>query len=218
MESFSHNKKNGGERVSKNKRQYTDDDEQKSFSNKALCLTSIALKSKASHENLELKTCAIGMDGCVPEEDWQCPNCNNIDKLFEDVMVSSVNCSLCSKIRKILISSDAKEEMSKSCSTNQERERARVKEEVEWRMWIERDEEGVRSGRRECDDVDFMLFSQRLVGKKNNIVEKVTWSGLELDALCVGVHRYGQENWDTILANTSLRVLKDETPQDLCMK
>ncbi|KAF7810507.1 protein CHROMATIN REMODELING 4 [Senna tora] len=50
------------------------------------------------------------------------------------------------------------------------------------------------------------------------LLEKVTWSGLELDALWVGVHKYGQEDWDTILAYTSLRVLKDKTPQDLCTK
>ncbi|KAF7826297.1 protein CHROMATIN REMODELING 4 [Senna tora] len=49
-------------------------------------------------------------------------------------------------------------------------------------------------------------------------VEKVTWSRIELNALWVGVRRYGQENWDTILADSSLRVLKYKTPQDLRMK
>ncbi|KAF7824396.1 uncharacterized protein G2W53_022540 [Senna tora] len=63
MESLSRNKKNGGQRESKSKRQCTTHDEQKSFSNKALCLTSNALKSKASHDSLAMPTRAIGTDG-----------------------------------------------------------------------------------------------------------------------------------------------------------
>ncbi|KAF7824399.1 protein CHROMATIN REMODELING 4 [Senna tora] len=128
MESFSHNKKNGGQHVSKSKRQcIAHNDEQKSFSNKALSLTSY----------LELKTRAIGTDG------------NEAGS-----------------------SGDAS---SKSYGKN----------------------------------IDITMPTS---------VEKVTWFEFELDALLVGVRRYGQDNWDTILANTSLRVLKDETPQDLCMK
>ncbi|KAF7810482.1 protein CHROMATIN REMODELING 4 isoform X1 [Senna tora] len=332
MESFCHHE-NGGQRVSKSKRQYiAHDDEQKSFSNKALYLTSY----------LELKTRAIGTDGhfyecvkceevgnllccdtcactyhlhclsppleCVPKEDWQCPNCYNIDNLSEDVMTSYLNCSLCSKIKKILISSDHKEEISKSCSTNQpnlsngfykrvtkyhggpsfsgvdidvsnlsilrakhdSRQKGKgimkntprnkkgtcssLKVNVQMRssnLQVVKYGENVRfdalakkgiGAQRStlmtssCEDI---TIPSTLLSKKNgadtsghassksygkNIdtlptsVEKVTWSGFELDALWVGVRRYGQENWDTILADSSMSVLKYKTPQDLRMK
>ncbi|KAF7826295.1 protein CHROMATIN REMODELING 4-like [Senna tora] len=109
MESFCR-KENGGQRVSKSKRQYTaHDDDQKSFSNKVLYLTSY----------LQLKTRAIGTDGHF----YECVKCEDVGNLL--------CCDTCActyhlhclgpplEIKKILISSDDKEEMSKSCSTNQ---------------------------------------------------------------------------------------------------
>ncbi|KAF7824400.1 protein CHROMATIN REMODELING 4 isoform X1 [Senna tora] len=325
MESFCCNE-NGGQCVSKTKRKYTaHDDEQKSFSNEDLYLTSFE----------ELKTRAIGSDGhfyecvrcddvgnllccntcactyhlhclsppleCVPEEDWRCPNCYYIDNVSKDVMTSYFNCSLCSNIKKILISSDDKEEMSKSCSPNQPNlsngfhggplfsavdidvsnlsilrakhaskqkgkgimkntprnkkgTRSSLKVNVQMRssdLQVVKYGENVRSDAlankgigaqrstlmtSSCEDITIPSI---LLSKKNgadssghassksygkNIdtlptsVEKVTWSEIELDALWVGVRRYGQENWDTILADSSLRVLKYKTPQDMRMK
>lgn len=60
--------------------------------------------------------------------------------------------------------------------------------------------------------------SENPSGFLRHSAEKVTWSGLELDALWVGVRRYGQEDWTTVLADPSLRVLKNKTPHDLAVR
>ncbi|KAI4323247.1 hypothetical protein L6164_022868 [Bauhinia variegata] len=43
----------------------------------------------------------------------------------------------------------------------------------------------------------------------------VSWSEEELDALWVGVRRYGAGNWDAILGDPSLNCLKNKTQEDL---
>lgn len=44
------------------------------------------------------------------------------------------------------------------------------------------------------------------------------WSELELDALWIGVRRYGQHNWSSILADPRMYILKKRTPQELATK
>ena len=42
-----------------------------------------------------------------------------------------------------------------------------------------------------------------------------SWSEFELDALWVGVRRHGQDNWESILEDPLMGLLKNKTPQDL---
>lgn len=44
------------------------------------------------------------------------------------------------------------------------------------------------------------------------------WSELELDVLWVAVRRHGQGNWEAILADPNIKLLKNKTPQELATR
>ncbi|KAJ7948987.1 protein CHROMATIN REMODELING 4 [Quillaja saponaria] len=62
-----------------------------------------------------------------------------------------------------------------------------------------------------------LKFSELLAEVEYHAMVK-TWTGDQLDALWTGVRRYGQNNWEAILQDPSLNVLKNKTAQDLSMR
>ncbi|KAI9086947.1 hypothetical protein K1719_031108 [Acacia pycnantha] len=59
------------------------------------------------------------------------------------------------------------------------------------------------------------LFRRKPAGFLKRNTKPNDWSELELDALWVGVRRYGQNNWEKILTDPTGFIFKNKTPQDL---